>query len=153
MHEKPRALDRALRSLALRPHSEGEIVEKLTAAGYTEREIAEAMAKLMENHLLDDSQFAAQWAASRARRGLGVRRIAQELRHKGIARDVSDEALALLDESVLLENAVSLAVKHLRRGDENARQRAYAALVRRGFDYGVARQAMERALAEVEPEE
>jgi len=153
MHEKPRALDKALRSLALRPHSEGELVEKLTAAGYSEREIAGAMAKLAEYHFIDDSQFAAQWAAARARRGLGARRIAQELRHKGIARDISDEALASLDESVLLENATSLAAKHLRRGDSNARRRAYAALIRRGFDYSLANQALDRAAAEVEGEE
>ncbi|MDR0928994.1 MAG: recombination regulator RecX [Oscillospiraceae bacterium] len=151
MHKKSTALDRALRALAMRAHSEQELVQKLTRAGHDEHEIAEAMAKLNRHELLDDRAFAADWAASRARRGLGAMRIAQELRQKRVDGEAVAEALAALDEDQLLESAVALARKHLARGDQNARRRAMDALHRRGFSYALSRRAIERAETEETP--
>ncbi len=153
MRKKQEALEKALRVLAGRAHSEKEIVDKLTIAGYDEREIAEAMAKLAEYNLVDDDAFAGQWAASRARRGLGPWRIAQELRQKGVDRETADTALSDIDEDAMLENAVLLAEKHLRRGDANAQRRAYDALQRRGFGYDMARRAIERAKMAIDENE
>lgn len=151
--ERQRALDRAMRALALRAHSEQEIVEKLEKAGYDEQLIAETMAKLAEHRLIDDADFARQWSAARARRGMGRWRIAHELRHKGVQQATIDEALLAIDEDTTMERAVTLARKHLARGDERARRRAYEALVRRGYDYSVARQAIEAAEQEIAEEE
>lgn len=146
MQQKDQALDKALRVLAMRAHSEKEIVDKLTRAGYDEHDVAKAMAKLTEYALLDDAAFASQWAASRAKRGLGQWRIARELRDKGIDRETADAALAQIDDETALESAQALAEKHLRRGGETAKRRAFDALIRRGFGYGLAKQAV--ALAE-----
>lgn len=140
-----KALERALRSLAIRAHSEQEIVDKLVRAGYEEEDIAEAMAKLAEYKLVDDEAFAVQWAASRARKGMGPRRIAQELYHKGISRDTADAAIGNLDADDEVEAAAKLALKHLRKGDERAKRRAYDAVIRRGFGYDTARNALARA--------
>ena len=153
MQKKDHALDKALRSLALRAHSEKEIMEKLMHAGYDEREIAKAMAKLIEYNLLDDAEFAAQWAASRARRGLGQYRIAQELRQKGIDPETAGNAMGQIDEEVLLKNATELAEKHLRRGGDTARRRAFDALIRRGFGYALAKDAVEQAACAIAQEE
>lgn len=147
------AFEKAMRSLSMRAHSESEIVEKLTRARFDERTIAEVMAKLYEYRLLDDEAFAAQWAEARTRRGMGPWRIGQELRQKGIDREIIDAVLAELDEDDAMEKAVELAEKHLRRGDSNARRRAYDALVRRGYGYDTARQALEHAIALIEEED
>lgn len=152
MDDTGRAVDRALRSLALRAHSEQEIVDKLTRAGYDEQTIAGAMARLAEYSLVDDASFASQWAQARTRRGMGPWRIARELRDKGIDRETADEALSNLDEDAALEQATALALKHLRRADKNARSRAHGALIRRGYGYDTARQALDRALAELDEE-
>lgn len=153
MQQKGRALDKALRALAARSHSEKEIVNKLARAGYDEHEIAEAMAALSSHALVDDAAFAMEWAVSRAKRGLGQRRIAHELREKGIDRETADAALAQIDEDTALENARALAEKHLRRGGNAARRRALDALSRRGFGYGLAMQAIALAALAIESEE
>ncbi len=150
MHTKSTALDVALRALALRARSEKEIVEKLSQKGFDEREIAQAMAKLAEHALVDDKAFAGQWASYRVRRGMGPYRIAQELRQKGVDRETSDDALANLNEDSMLESARELAEKHLRRGGNNARQRAQAALMRRGFGFDVIRRALDSAAQAIE---
>lgn len=153
MQKKLKALDKALRMLALRDHSEREIVEKLARSGYEEREIAETMARLFEYHLLDDAAFAEKWAAGRSKRGLGPWRIRQELRQKGIGGEEIDAALSEIDEDAALAAAVLLARKYLARGDANARRRALDALKRRGYAYGVAQKAIEQAGAELAAEE
>ncbi len=151
--EKQRALERAIRALAARAHSEHEIVEKLTRAGYDERIIAETMHTLSKHELVNDASFARQWAGARARRGMGPFRIAQELRHKGISREDADNALAQLDEDIALEQATALALKHLQKGDDRAKRRAYEALIRRGHSYDTARAALAEAERQLEEED
>ena len=153
MHEKPGALDVALRALTARARSEKEIVEKLRQRGFDEHEIAKAMAKLTEYALVDDGAFAGQWARHRAGRGLGPWRIARELREKGVDREAADVALEALSEDTLLASATELAAKHLRRGDDNAKRRAMDALVRRGFSFAMARTAIDAAKEAIEEEE
>ncbi len=152
MQRKATALDKALRSLALRSRSEKEIVEKLTRDGFTEREIAEAMAKLSEYSLIDDGAFADQWASHRSKRGLGPRRIAMELRQKGIGREQADRAIASLDEDAVQAAADALAERHLAKGGDNARRRTMDALFRRGFSYDTAKRAIQNAEANLQRE-
>lgn len=151
--EQQRAMDRVLRALAQRAHSEQELVDKLTRAGFDEQVIAKTMAKLQEYHLTDDGTFAVQWASARTKRGMGPWRIAQELRHKGVDSETTDEAIAQIDEDAAMEAATALARKHLRRGDERAKQRAYEALVRRGYGYSTARHALALAQASLDEED
>lgn len=139
------ALEKALRILAVRAHSEWEIVDKLTRAGFDAQAVASAMALLTEYGLVDDDAFARAWVASRARKGLGPYRIAHELRQKGIAAALCDAALADIECDDSLQAATVLAQKHLRRGDANAKRRAYDAVCRRGFSYETARQAIANA--------
>lgn len=146
MDETQRAVDRALRALAVRAHSEQEIVDKLVRAGFDERVIAEAMARLASYDYVNDRAFAAQWASARARKGMGPWRIQQELRAKGVGAEAVEAVLEGYDEDQALAQAAALAEKHLRRGDGNARKRAFDALVRRGHGYALARKAV--ALAE-----
>ena len=153
MDDKARALDRAMRMLAARARSEQEIVDRLAKAGYDERVIAETMAKLADYHFTDDEAFAAGWAASRARKGLGPYRIARELREKGIDRETAEAVMEDFDEDAALESATALALKHLRKGDDRAKRRAHDALLRRGFSYDMVRKALGEAASQLEIED
>lgn len=160
MDETQRAVERAVRSLAARAHSEKELVDKLVKADFDERTIAAAMAKLAAYHLIDDEAFATQWAATRARRGIGPRRISRELRDKGIDAALVESIVSAMDEEAMLEAATDLALKQLRKGGNNAYRRANDAIIRRGYDYDLARTALSEASrlheeehADDEPEE
>ena len=98
-----RLRDRAMRILAMRDHSEQEFRRKLTAPVMgkngpealeaTPEEIELVVTWCLEQHFLDDARFVHQFIASRARKGYGPARIRQELNQKGIAREVSENAL------------------------------------------------------------
>ena len=153
MQEKERALDKALRALAGRARSEGEILEKLRRAGFAEETIAQTMAQLDRAGLLDDEAFAGAWAAARARRAVGPHRIAHELRQKGVDAQTASLALESVDGDEALAAAAALAARYLRRGGENVERRALAALQRRGYGYDDAWRALEKAHAETQENE
>lgn len=98
-----RLLDRAMRILGMRDHSEQEFRRKLTApvmtktgpepVEATEDDINNVVNWCYENRYLDDARFARQFIASRSRKGYGPARIRQELTQKGIDRETAEEAM------------------------------------------------------------
>lgn len=98
-----RLLDRAIRILAMRDHSESELRRKLTQPIMTKsgpepidappEEVDKVVAWCQESHYLDDARFTRQFIASRGRKGYGPARIRQELNQKGIGRSEIDSAL------------------------------------------------------------
>lgn len=98
-----RLLDRAVRILAMRDHSEQELRRKLAAPIITKQgpealdatpeDVDRVIAWCIENHYLDDSRFVQQFIASRSRKGYGPARIRQELNQKGIPREVGERAM------------------------------------------------------------
>lgn len=99
----PRLLDRAVRILGVRDHSEQELRRKLAAPvmGKNGPETIDATAEdydrvvawCYEYHYLDDSRFVTRFIASRSRKGYGPARIRQELNQKGIAREATEQAM------------------------------------------------------------
>ena len=149
------ALDRAVALLAQRAHSRGEIEQKLLHAHYRPATVDMVLYKLQREGLLDDADFARQWAASRVSRRLGNRRIAQELRHKGVSADDIEEALSDIDEDEQLEAAVTLTEKALQRakpGEDPRKtaQRITGMLARRGYSWDVAREALQRVMRDLD---
>ena len=55
--------------------------------------------KLNRHELLNDSEFADQWARSRMTRNIGHRRIAMELKQKGVDSETIEQALERIDEN------------------------------------------------------
>ena len=81
----------------------------------------------------------------------GPRRIYQELRHKGVSEEDARVALESIDEEDTLSQAFSLAekaVSRVRPGEDirKAENRIMNSLVRRGFSWDIARQAVRAAL-------
>ncbi|MFS2225365.1 regulatory protein RecX [Pantoea sp. B65] len=100
-----RLLDRAMRILAMRDHSEAEFRQKLTlsmqrSARFRQEEIPEiaeediekVVAWCYQHDWLDDNRFAERFVASRSRKGYGPQRIRMELGQKGIGRELIDTA-------------------------------------------------------------
>lgn len=149
------ALDRAVALLAARAHSRGEIEQKLLHAQYRPATVEMVLYKLEREGLLDDADFARQWAAARAGRKLGSGRIAQELRRKGVSARTIEEAISEIDHEDQLAAAAALAEKALRRvkpGEDSRKtlQRLTGMLARRGYSWEIARQAIRQVMDEPE---
>lgn len=143
------ALDRAVGYLASRAHSRKEIEDKLYRAGYRPCTVEMVIYKLEKEKLLNDADFARQWVESRTNRKMGQRRIAMELRRKGVSASETEDALAELSSDDQLEAAVSLAEKAMSRSKagEDPRKtanRIAGMLVRRGYSWDLAREAISR---------
>ncbi|ADO47301.1 recombination regulator RecX [[Enterobacter] lignolyticus] len=98
-----RLLDRAIRILAMRDHSEKELRRKLAAPVMgkngpeameaTPEDIDSVIQWCFESRYLDDARFTRLFIASRSRKGYGPARIRQELNQKGIARQEIEQAM------------------------------------------------------------
>ncbi|AYZ19123.1 recombination regulator RecX [Klebsiella pasteurii] len=98
-----RLLDRAIRILAMRDHSEQELRRKLAAPvmskngpealNVTPEEVDKVVEWCIENRYLDDERFVRQFIASRSRKGYGPARVRQELKQKGISRETIESAM------------------------------------------------------------
>lgn len=139
----PHALEAAVKFLALRERSEGEIRGRLRRSCYPEEVIAHVMATLALHDLVSDQRFAEQWVDSRSKR-YGRGRIAMELRMKGVSAQDTQQALETLDEEDELRRACVQAGKMARRLQNDPAKIAQA-LVRRGYSWSIARKAAARA--------
>lgn len=142
----PFALEKAVSLLAARARTEKEIVDSLKKNAYPEETIAKVMARLQASGYINDADFAAQWMTARTSKGLGVRRIRMELRQKGVEQSEIDQAISAVDENELLNSAINAAQKAARGKNLSSptdKQKTLAALVRRGYDFSIARQAIQ----------
>ena len=88
-------LKAAARYLESRSHSVAEVRRHLAAARYPDALVEQAIARLLDLHLLDDAHFARSWVDSRDRaRPRGSQALRRELSLKGIDREVIEEILA-----------------------------------------------------------
>ncbi|WP_018412069.1 recombination regulator RecX [Methyloversatilis thermotolerans] len=87
--------EKALRLLARRDHSRAELVRKLREDGSAE-DVAALLARLEEGGLLSDARFAKQFVSSRATR-FGARRLAHDLRQRGISDSDATDAMASME--------------------------------------------------------
>jgi regulatory protein len=130
-----RAYGQAVRFLAPRPRSEWEIRRSLAARRCAADTIDAVCDRLRGAGLLDDVAFAAWWVANRLEhQPRGRAALRDELRAKGLARDVIKDVVDNIDER---DGAARLACAAARRASDDdleAWQRQVAALLRRrGF--------------------
>lgn len=141
-----RVRSRALYYLTDRDYAAGELITKLCRM--TDRETATAVVeRLCAVGLVNDRAYAVRQAQNMAQyRFYPRRRILQELRVKGVARDIAEEAVEEL-EVTDFELALALLRKkyYNELSDDAARARTAAALARYGFGYDTVRRAVEAA--------
>ena len=136
---------RALRWLAARELSEGQVRARLADAGYTGAAVNAAVERLAANRTIDDRRSALAVARTEARvRRHGPRRVMGKLLSMQIDRDLAREVVGELfgeeDEAQLLEATLErrLRGKPERLKDPGERRKVLAYLVRPGFSPGAA---------------
>lgn len=139
---RTRTLQRAVKLLAAKPRSVGELRERLLEKEWATTEAVEAaLTKLEEYGYLNDTQFAQSFAAARIRqKPVGRSRVARDLSMKNISRETADEVLdkvfAEMPEEELIEEAIARYTNvRGRPADRPAQKRLFDYLMRRGFSY------------------
>ncbi|MER7672171.1 recombination regulator RecX [Kitasatospora sp. NPDC096128] len=146
-----RARDICLRLLTGAARSRKQLADALRKREIPEDVAEQVLTRLEEVGLIDDAAFAAAWVESRhAVRGLSRRALAQELRTKGVAADLVEQALVQVDHDDEEEAARALVERKLRstRGlDPQVRtRRLVGVLARRGYSEGLAFRVVRAAL-------
>ena len=143
--------------LAQRSWSRQGLLDRLHERGVPVERAQAAVLDLESFGYVDDERYAEGWAQARAQRGLGARRIAEELKQKGVGRDLaaraaresfSDVSEAARAREVALRRLPAL----LARGKTQAPIRLRTFLLRRGFPPGVVSGVI-RSLLGVKPDE
>ncbi len=153
--EVVQAYDRAAQFLSYRPRSIAEIRRNLTDKAIDESVIDQVIARLEGQGYVDDLAFARFWLNNRQEfRPQGTRALRFELREKGVANSVIDEALAEFDTSAAAYRAAQDKARRFAGLDKRTfRNKLGAFLARRGFDYDVTRTAIDRLIDELEAAE
>lgn len=139
-----------LRRVLMRKVARANRERDATEAAAGARMVDEIIARYLESGLLDDRAYAAQAAASLARRGASRFSIAGKLAQKGVDPELAAEAIAALDEGGASELAAACALVRRRRlgpyrppgKRAEWRQKDLASLARAGFGLGLARRVL-----------
>lgn len=137
--------------LATRARSEQELRQVMQRRNVPADVTDEVIERFTEVGLIDDTAFARALTASRAGFGLrGKARIRQELRAKGVDREIAEEALEQLDPEDERAAALTLAQRRMRSMStlepHVARRRLAGVLARRGFSSGVVGSVLEEVM-------
>lgn len=141
------AFNSALNSLDYRDHSEREIRTKLLRK-YDADCVEEAVRKLVGLDLVNDERYAENYARELyEHKKFGKMRIKSELRAKGIAADIANEAVDALfeeEEPDNIQRIVDIIGKRYynRMNDDVGRKKVFAALQRMGYSFSDIREAM-----------
>jgi regulatory protein len=144
-----RTMNRAVKLLAAKPRSIGELRERLLEKSWTNESIVDGvLAKLKEYGYLDDAKFAADLALSKLRqKPQGKRKLQQAMSRKKLDRETLDEAISSAFEKMPENELIDVALeKRLRlKGRPETRddlKKFYDHLLRQGFAYDLIRQKM-----------
>ena len=143
--ELTRAKNAAYRLLTYRPRSRKELEEKLREREFPEDIVEFVIDQCARLGYIDDARFAEQWARNRLRlRGFGRRRIEQELRNKGIDREIVRETIVEVvsaeEEHEAAKKAAEKKLRTMRAVEPQARRRRLAGfLERKGFSSEIIR--------------
>ncbi|ONK10789.1 Regulatory protein RecX [Streptomyces sp. MP131-18] len=154
--EQARAI--CLRLLTGTPRTRGQLAAALRARDIPEPAVATVLSRFEEVGLIDDAAFAEAWVESRHHgRGLAGRALARELRARGVAADVIEEAVGQLDperEEATARDLVERRLRATRGVPRDRRMRRLAGmLARRGYPEEMALRVIRQALAEEEQED
>jgi len=155
--EVGRATGSALNLLARRPRSSQEVRSRLKQKGFAEPAVEEALQRLEGWNYVDDADFARYWVENReANRPRGRRLLEQELRHKGVDREVARSAIDAAEPDEFAD-ALELANGKLRSysglDPQVARRRLAGFLGRRGYGFDVIGPVLQRVFGEAESDE
>ncbi len=145
------ALEAGLRLLAYRPRSERELRDRLARKGFRRAAIEVTLARLRELGYLNDAEFARFYTETQQTSRPRSRRVVRaELRSRGVAQELADEAVDGIDDEEAAYRAASRRLaSHRGLEYQRFRERLGSFLTRRGFSYDVARRTVDRCWAEI----
>ncbi len=150
---RERTMNRAVKLLAAKPRSIGELRARLLEKMWTNEDIVGlVIEKLKEYNYLDDMQFAKSLALSKLRqKPQGKRRLQQSMSQKKLEKDVMDEAIRSAFEKMPETDLIDAAIeKRLRiKGKPGTREdtkKFYDHLLRQGFGFDLIRDKMRDAV-------
>lgn len=146
---RDRTMNRAIKLLAAKPRSVGELRERLMEKSWTNIEIVDGVIESLKGYgYIDDEKYASDLALSKLRqRPQGKRRLQQAMSQKKLARETVDTAIdAAFDKISETEMIDEVIEKRLRlKGRPETRddvKKFYDHLLRRGFDFDLIREKM-----------
>ncbi|HYR06980.1 MAG TPA: regulatory protein RecX [Longimicrobium sp.] len=146
------AREAALRLLAVRPRSAAELLRRLRMKGYEPEIGEEVIARLRDLGMIDDAAFAGMLVRDRVRlKPQGARRLANELRAKGVDEEIAHTAIREtmegedMDERELARRAAEKWSPRAGEEPASARRRLHGYLARRGFDSDVILEVLDEA--------
>ena len=144
-----RARATALRLISYRPRSEAEVRARLLRK-FPEPVVADVLASLRAQGLLNDAQFATQWAYERASRSpRSAWAVTRELLAKGVDDTIARSAVQDIDDD---DSAYRAGLKYARARTRidlpTFRRRLLGYLQRRGFSQSVSRRTIDRLMTE-----
>lgn len=150
---KERTMNRAVRLLAAKPRSVGELRDRLLEKSWTNSQIVgEVLQKLEEYKYLDDKQYAKNLAASKLRqKPQGKRKLKQTISQKKLDKETVDEAIDHAYEKTPETELIEMAIeKRIRlKGIPDTREdlkKFYDHLLRQGFSYGLIKEKTDLAM-------
>lgn len=156
---------KANRLINHRPRSEHELRTRLLEADFPPELVEEVISRCLNNGMVDDATFAREWVRQRAEHNKkSVSVLRQELKQKGIAGYIAEEALSTVDEDdqqAIMKGLIDKKARGMktppqdRKEYDKALRRIVGVAARRGFPegqaLGYAREALEARIAEIEP--
>ena len=146
---RERTMNRAVKLLAAKPRSVGELRERLLEKNWTDPAIVDAVIeKLSDYKYLDDEQYAADLAVSKLRQQpQGPRRLKQALSQKKLDKEIVDQALSTafekIPEAELIDQAIEKRIRLKGRPEtRDDTKKFYDHLLRRGFSYDLDRKSV-----------
>ena len=116
MMRKQSLRERAMNFLARREHSVHELIQKLVKAEFEIDDITNVITRLTEQDLQSDQRFAENYTRYRSNRGFGSQKIRQELKERGVAVDLINDAL---EQQNIDWFAIAVTVRSKRFGEQN----------------------------------
>ena len=146
--------DFAVKTLAARAHSTGELRRKLAARAERASDVEEAIARLRDYGYLNDNRFAENFAGARLENhGLGKSRVLRDLRERkvssGLAERTVQRVYKEVDEMALIASFISRRI-HTKTPlpealeDPKILASAYRKLIRAGFSGSNVIQSLKR---------
>lgn len=144
--EKAKRVQQAMRLIQRRPRSRKELEDYYRRKGLDDALRDFVLEHLIELGLVNDWDFADEWIENRqAFRPRGARALRYELRKKGIAAHIIDEALEGFDEEAAALATSKIAwrrYKHL--SEREYKRKALPYMARRGFSYAISANAIKK---------
>lgn len=147
-----RCYNAAARLLGYRPRSEHEMKQRLNQHGFDNDTIRAVLARLKEQGLVDDGNFARFWRDNRqsfSPRSQWLIRV--ELRQKGVPDEIINQVVNSIDDADNAYHTAKKKANSLTITDyQDFRRRLGEYLKRRGFNYSVIIKTIERLWQERE---